>query len=132
MLEKIKNIAVIGFSPNPAKDSHKVGMYLKNQGYNIFAIYPKGEKIGDLPIYKSLKCVAENNKIECVVVFRKSEACLEIAKEILNLNLKIKLFWMQQGIQNENAKKILESNSIKVVQNLCIMLELEKLKLAKS
>lgn len=126
---EIKNIAIVGFSPDSTKDSHKVGMYLACHKFNIFAIYPKGEKIGEVPIYHTLSEVLESKKIDCVLAFRKAQACLDIAYEIIESKHKIKLFWMQLGIENGLAKEILESNHILVAQNICIMLELEKLKL---
>ncbi|MWV61388.1 CoA-binding protein [Helicobacter saguini] len=125
---EIKNIAVVGFSPDSTKDSHKVGMYLFNHGFNVFAIYPKGKSIGKVPIFHTLSTLLESKQIDCVVVFRKSQYCIDIAKEILKSKHKIRIFWMQLGIENNHAKEILESNNILVVENKCIMIELKSLK----
>ena len=38
ILNSMKNIAVVGFSPDPNKASNHVGNYLIEQGFNVFAI----------------------------------------------------------------------------------------------
>ena len=34
-----KSIAIIGLSPNPSKDSHKVARYLKEHGFKIYPVF---------------------------------------------------------------------------------------------
>ncbi|WP_257875384.1 CoA-binding protein [Helicobacter sp. 12S02232-10] len=62
-----------------------------------------------------------------VVVFRKSESCVQIAREILISGFLPKIFWMQLGISNQEAKDMLESESISVVENKCIKIEHQRL-----
>jgi predicted CoA-binding protein len=53
-LTEYKNIAIVGASPNPEKDSHNVTKYMIEHGYNVFPIYPKGE---DFLGHKYLRCI---------------------------------------------------------------------------
>lgn len=41
----MKNIAIIGLSPNQDKPSHFVSKYLQDLGYKIYPIYPKADFI---------------------------------------------------------------------------------------
>lgn len=116
LLKNARNIAIVGCSDDPEKPSYQVAKYLKNSGYKIFPVNPKYETILGEKCYKSLKDIEE--QIDIVDVFRKSEDILPIAQEALNLN--IKCFWMQLGIKNEAARKLLEKNNILVVEDTCI------------
>lgn len=39
-LAAAKRIAVLGLSPKPQRDSHKVGLYLKKHGYIVIPVRP--------------------------------------------------------------------------------------------
>ena len=45
IFSEVKTIAVIGLSPDPAKDSHRVAKYLQSVGYKIIPVYPKEDEI---------------------------------------------------------------------------------------
>ena len=42
-LANSKTIAVVGLSPNPQRDSHRVAKYLQDQGYRIIPVNPMVE-----------------------------------------------------------------------------------------
>jgi len=54
-LRDTKTIAVVGASPDPSKDSHKVTKYLIEHGYEVFPIYPKEDEILGQKVYRNLK-----------------------------------------------------------------------------
>ena len=119
-LEKYKNIAIVGASPNPAKDSNKVTKYMINAGYNVFPIYPKEEIILGQKVYRSLKEIP--GKVDIVVVFRKPNAVDAIADACIERG-DVDLLWTQLGIVNNGAAKKANEHNIHVVQNLCIKIE---------
>ena len=123
-LQKYKNIAIVGASPNPAKDSHKVTKYMIDAGYNVFPIYPKEDEILGQKVYRSLKDIPE--KIDIVVVFRKPEAVNAIADACIERG-DVNLLWTQLGIVNNEAAKKAKEHGIDVVQNLCIKVEHNRL-----
>ena len=116
ILKNARTIAIVGCSDDPNKPSYQVAKYLKNVGYKIIPVNPKYDFILGEPCYSSLSQIPD--KIDIVDVFRKSEDILPIAKEAINLG--VQCFWMQLGIKNEEAKKLLEKNNITVVENTCI------------
>jgi len=71
IFENTKTIAIVGLSPDPSKASNMVGAYLKNVGFKIVPVYPKGEKILGEKVYKTLDEIPF--KIDMVDVFRKAE-----------------------------------------------------------
>ena len=119
-LQKYKNIAIVGASPNPEKDSNKVTKYMINAGYNVFPIYPKEDTILGQKVYRSLKEIAQ--KVDIVVVFRKPNAVDAIADACIERG-DVDLLWTQLGIVNNEAAKRAKDHGINVVQNMCIKIE---------
>ncbi|WP_187648369.1 CoA-binding protein [Nitrosophilus labii] len=120
IFKSVKTIAIVGLSPDPSKDSHKVAAYLQSAGYKIIPIYPKGEEILGEKVYKSLELVPD--KIDMIDIFRKPAAVLPIV-EIAISRGDIKVVWMQKGIVNNEAAELAHKSGIKVVQNMCTMIE---------
>ena len=119
-LEKFKNIAIVGASPNPEKDSNRVTKYMINAGYNVFPIYTKEEEILWRKVYRSLKEIPE--KVDIVVVFRKPAAVSAVADAVIERG-DVNLLWTQLGIVNNEAAQKVKEKGIDVVQNLCIKIE---------
>ncbi len=123
ILRESRVVAVVGCSTNPAKDAHKVPLYLKMQGYRVIPVNPFAEEILGEKAYPSLEDVPE--EIDIVNVFRPAEETPEIAKAAVKK--KAKVLWLQLGIINEEAKKMAEEAGIKVIMNRCIKREHERL-----
>ena len=45
LMESVRRIAVVGLSPKPHRDSHRVARYLQDRGYEVVPVYPRGEEI---------------------------------------------------------------------------------------
>ncbi len=124
ILQKYKNIAIVGASPNPEKDSNMVTKYLIDAGYNVFPIYPKEDEILGRKVYRSLAEIED--KVDIVVVFRKPQALVPIAQAVIDRG-DVDVLWTQLGIVNNEAAKMAKDAGIKVVQNLCIKIEHNRL-----
>lgn len=116
LLKSSSKIAIVGISNDPEKPSYKVAEYLKNNGYKIIPVNPKYETVLGERCYKNLSEIPE--PVDIVDVFRKKEDILPIAEEAIKL--KPKIFWMQLGIENQEAKELLEKAGIYVVENTCL------------
>ena len=124
ILENYKTIAVIGFSANTEKTAHRVPIYMIEQGYDVIPINPVADRIAGLKAYHNLESIPYN--IEIVNVFRPSEDCLNIAQDVVarkNARGDIKVLWLQEGIINDEAKKLAEDNGIEFIQDQCILKE---------
>lgn len=120
IFEEVKTIAIVGLSPNPEKDSHKVAKYLQSAGYKIIPIYPKEDMILGEKVYRSLADVEE--KIDMIDIFRKPAAVLPIVQAAIKRG-DIKVVWTQIGIVNNEAAKLAKDAGMRVVQNRCSMVE---------
>lgn len=124
-LANYRNVAVVGISDKPERDSYQVAMYLKNHGYNVIPINPKFDRWEGLQAYPDLRSVPESVNVEVVDVFRKPEAVVEVVNEAISLNPK--LIWMQEDVVNEEAADLAKSKGISVVMDRCMMKEHRKI-----
>jgi len=123
IFDTVKTIAVVGLSPDPAKASHRVAKYLQEVGYKIVPVYPKEETILGEKVYRSLAEIPF--EIDMVDIFRKPAAFDAIADACIERG-DVKVFWGQQGLVNNAAAEKAKDAGMKVVQNLCAMVEHRK------
>ncbi|MDD2385069.1 MAG: CoA-binding protein [Gudongella sp.] len=119
-----KRIAIVGLSPDPTKDSHKVAKYLQEHGFKIYPIYPKEDMILGEKVYRTITEITE--PIDMVDMFRKADIANSLIEEVIQRG-DIKVFWLQLGIVNDPACEIAQKNGIIAVQNKCTKLEYERL-----
>ena len=99
--------------------------YLQEFGYKVIPVNPfsAGKKINGEIVVEKLEDI--NNKVDIVNVFRPSEETPIIAKQAIKIGIKV--FWLQFGIQNQEAKEIVESKNIIYISNKCIKQEYQRL-----
>ena len=114
---KMKTIAVVGMSPKPERPSHYVGMYLKEQGYDIIPVNPGHKEIAGMTSYPSLLDIPV--KVDVVDVFRRPEHAVPISEAAVEIGSKA--LWLQDGVINDEAAKLAEDASLLVVMNDCML-----------
>lgn len=118
-LEQHHTVAVVGLSPKPERDSHRVARFLQEQGYRIIPVNPGRQEILGETCYPSLSAIPE--PVEIVDVFRRSEAIPPIADEAIRIGAGV--FWMQLGIEHKETARRLREAGVEVVMNRCIKVE---------
>jgi predicted CoA-binding protein len=119
ILKSYKTIAVVGLSADPGKASHRVASYLKSAGYTIVPVRPDGDEILGEKVYHSLKDIPF--PVDIVDVFRRPETVMPIAREAVGIGAKV--FWLQQGITNEEAEKFCREAGLEVISDRCMLVE---------
>ena len=114
---KMKTVAVIGMSPKPERPSHYVGMYLKEQGYDIIPVNPGHKEIAGMTSYPSLLDIPV--KVDVVDVFRRPEHTVPISEAAVEIGAKA--LWLQDGVVNQEATKLAEDAGLLVVMNDCML-----------
>ena len=124
ILSKYKSIAMIGVSNDPTKASTIVMKYMQKYGFKVFPVNPKakGQKILGEEVFEKITDIKD--KVDIVDVFRPSKEALDIAKD--TVSIKAKVLWLQLGIKNEEAKKIVEENNIEYIEDKCTKMEYQK------
>jgi uncharacterized protein len=127
ILNTVKTIAMVGFSPKENRPSYFVFKYLTERGYRVIPVNPghAGKEALGRKIYAELADIPE--PIDMVDIFRGSEFALGIVKEALALNPKPQVIWMQLTVRNDEAAKLAEDAGLKVVMNRCPKIEYGRL-----
>lgn len=131
LLEDAKTIAVVGLSNKPDRTSYMVSQAMQNVGYKIIPVNPviAGETVLGEKVLASLSEI--DQPVDIVDVFRRSEDMMPVAEDALKMQNKPKVFWMQQGIANEEAAKLVADQGIEVVQDMCIKVDHALLRVGK-
>jgi len=119
ILKEYKTIAVVGLSPKPERDSHKVASYLKEEDYEIIPVNPGQKEILGLKSYPNLKAIPF--PIDIVDIFRRPEAIPPIVDDAIEMGAKV--VWMQLGIANNQAAEKAREAGLQVVMNKCMKIE---------
>jgi hypothetical protein len=99
--------------------------YLQEFGYRVIPVNPSavGKKIYGETVVAKLENITI--PIDMVNVFRPSKEAIMIAKQTVEIGAKV--LWLQYGIQNQEAQKIVNSAKITYIANRCIKQEYQRL-----
>jgi predicted CoA-binding protein len=124
ILRDTKRIAVLGIKPetHSGQPAFYVSNYMQSAGYEIIPVpvyYPDVTDILGERVYRDLRQVP--GSIDMVNVFRLPHDIPKHTDELLEA--KPKSVWIQLGIRNDEVAETLAKAGIKVVQDLCLMVE---------
>lgn len=125
VLGKYRVIAVVGASRNGWKEANAVPLYLKRHGYTIIPVNPTATEILGERAFPSLLEIPEAlaRQIEVVEVFRPSGELPRIAADVAELRNRFGrpfVLWAQVGLENEEAKRVLEKVGVGYVMDACM------------
>ena len=126
ILESVKVIAVVGWSPKPDRPSHRVAAYLTVKGYRVIPVNPGvagTSALGEV-VRASLSEIGEG--VDMVDIFRRSEEVPGVVAEALRLP-GLQAIWMQLGVEHAQAAAEAEAAGVQVVQNRCPAIEIPRL-----
>ena len=122
-MEKSKGIAVVGASKNPEKDAHSVPKYLKERLPSGTSQPDRDRDFGEGP---SLTCSPCRPKSQARLMWSRYSVrvksflrCRQVV-ELSKRQGKRFVFWSQLGLENDDARKILEEAGIPYVMNACM------------
>jgi hypothetical protein len=118
-------IAVVGLSSNPDRPSNEVAEFLQSKGYRIVPVNPKETEVLGERAYPSLLDVPEEIRIDVVDVFRRAEYTPKIAEQAVARGAKV--LWLQEGIADDDARRIGEDAGLTVIMGLCIKKQQQRL-----
>lgn len=125
LLQKVRTIAIVGAKDAPGQPVDTVGRYLVNHGFTVIPIHPVRENVWGLPTYKTIGDLPE--PVDMIDLFRAAEYCPAHAREVLALEWRPLVFWMQLGISSPEAKQCMEKEGVTVVEDACLKVEHRRL-----
>ncbi|WP_082484454.1 CoA-binding protein [Rubellimicrobium mesophilum] len=131
VLSRVRTIAVVGFSANPARPSHGVARYLQSRGYQVIPVNPglAGQTWLGGKVHASLAEIG--GEVDMVDVFRRSEAVAGVTDEALALSPLPFAIWTQLGVRDDVAAETARARGVRVIQNRCPAIEIPRLGIAR-
>ena len=123
LLSRPQTVAVVGCSPNPKRDSHRIAQLLRARGHRVIPVNPGHQTILGETCYASLRDIPE--QVDMVDIFRRSEHVAPIVDEAIEAGAKI--VWMQLGVIDERAAAKAQHAGLTVVMDRCPAIEYRRL-----
>jgi predicted CoA-binding protein len=127
MLRTTRVIALVGWSPNPARPSHGVGLFLHERGYRVIPVNPGHAGASTLGETVRASLAAIDEPVDMVDIFRRSEAVLPLVEEAVRSLPGLRTIWMQLGVASPAASALARANGLAVVENRCPKIEILRL-----
>lgn len=127
ILSSAKVIALVGWSPNAFRPSHRVAAFLAAKGYRVIPVNPgqAGKQALGETVRASLLDITE--PVDMVDIFRRSEAVGQVVDEALRALPGLKTIWMQLGVDDAVAAAKARAAGVAVVMNRCPAIEIPRL-----
>jgi len=119
LLEKARRIAVVGLSPKPHRDSHRIGRFLQERGYEVVPVYPREETILGAKVYRRVQDIPGG--VDLVDVFRRREELPGVFEDALAA--RSPAVWTQLGCVDEASARRATAAGVTVVMDRCIMVD---------
>jgi predicted CoA-binding protein len=119
ILERYRNIAVVGLSSHTWRPSYSVSRYMQTAGYRIIPVNPNETEVLGEKAYNSLDNVP--GPLEIVDIFRRPEFVPDIVEAAIRREARV--IWMQLGVVSEAAAERARAAGLEVVMDRCILVE---------
>jgi predicted CoA-binding protein len=124
LLTTTRTWAVVGCSPDPGRDSHRIAALLQERGFRIVPVNPAAEEILGERCYPSVTAIPRDVGVEVVDVFRRSDAAGRHVDEAISSGAVG--VWLQLGVIDQAAAERASAAGLKVVMDRCPAIELAR------
>jgi len=128
VLTSYRTWAVVGCSPDPWRDSHRIAALLKQHGYRVVPVNPAADEILGERCYAGLQDIPF--PVEVVDVFRRSELAGAHVDEAIAIGARA--VWLQLGVHAPAAVRRARDAGLAVVEDRCPAIELPRMKRVQS
>jgi predicted CoA-binding protein len=118
-----RRIAVVGCSPNPGRDSHRIARLLMTKGHSVVPVNPRVREMLGQTCFASLSDVP--GPIDMVDIFRRADQAGPIVDEAIAMGAQI--VWMQLGVIDGAAAARAQAAGLTVIMDRCPAVEYTRL-----
>lgn len=119
ILRSYDSITVVGASNATHKPAHYVPEHMREHGWTIVAVNPRGGTVLGTTAYESLADVPK--PVGLVNVFRPSADAPQVARDAVAAGATA--LWLQLHIASDEARRIAEDAGLLYVENRCLIIE---------
>jgi predicted CoA-binding protein len=127
LLEEHETWAIVGCSPDPRRDSHRIAGLLRSRGKRVIPVNPAsadGEIHGERA-YASLLDLPDGVRVDVIDIFRRSERAGTHVDEAIAIGARA--VWMQLGVVDRAAAARAVEAGLLVVMDRCPAIEWRRL-----
>jgi predicted CoA-binding protein len=117
--------AVVGCSPDPRRDSHRIAHLLQSSGYRVIPVNPNAHEVLGERSYASVTEIPASEGVEVVDIFRRADRAGVHVDEAIAAGARA--VWMQLGVIDDAAAQRALDAGLLVVMNRCPAIELPRL-----
>ena len=117
--------AVVGCSPDPSRDSHRIAQVLRRHGFRVIPVNPAVDELLGEHCYPSVSAIPSAEGVEVVDIFRRADQAGAHVDEAIGAGARA--VWMQLGVIDEAAAGRALAAGLDVVMNRCPAIELPRL-----
>lgn len=117
--------AVVGCSPDPSRDSHRIARLLQTRGYRVIPVNPRCEEILGERCYPRLFDIPPQEGVEVVDIFRRSDRAGVHVDEAIAIGARA--VWLQLRVIDEPAAQRALDAGLLVGMDRCPAIELPRL-----
>ncbi len=119
MLDECDTWAIVGLADHPHRTAYRIAQLLQRDGKRIVPIHPDAETVLGEKGYPTLADVPF--PIDCVDVFRRSDAAGEFADQAVAIGARA--VWFQLGVIDEDAFRRTTEAGVAMVMDTCPAIE---------
>ena len=123
VLEGRRTWAVVGCSPDPGRDSHRIARLLQSRGYEVIPVNPACDEVLGVRCYPRLADVPQ--EVEVVDIFRRASEAGRHVDEAIEVGASA--VWMQLGVIDAAAAARARAAGLDVVMDRCPAIEMPRL-----
>ena len=123
LLTQTRTWAVVGCSPDPGRDSHRIAALLQRRGFRVIPVNPMVDEVLGERAYPSVEAIPE--PVDVVDVFRRSDQAGAHVDEAVRIGARG--VWLQLGVVDEAAAARARDAGLRVVMDRCPAIELPRL-----
>ena len=126
VLTTTRVIALVGWSPNPDRPSHRVAAFLVRKGYRVIPVNPgqAGGIVNGEVVRATLSDI--NEPVDMVDIFRRSQDAGAVVTQALQMK-GLQTVWMQLGVIDKTAAAQARAAGVTVVMDRCPAIEYPRL-----
>jgi predicted CoA-binding protein len=126
LLTTTRTWAVVGCSPDPGRDSHRIAALLQRRGFTVVPVNPAEAEILGARCYPSVAAIPSEIAVDVVDVFRRSELAGAHVDEAI-ARPGVKGVWLQLGVIDHAAAERARAAGLLAVMDRCPAIELPRL-----
>jgi hypothetical protein len=120
LFERVRSVAVVGVSPDPARASNEVASYLvESSGWEVWFVNPMVGEIAGRTCYPRLADLP--TAPDLINVFRRASKLGSATHEAIGVGASA--LWFQLGLRDDALAAVASGAGLDVVQDRCLMVD---------